>query len=132
METNNMEQDYFESLIFNEDVSQENLDLYTEAIEDDIVATNTKEVYEYNFAIDRKTVVWERSHFTIKAISQEEAASKILAINKDMSDNSESDDVIFVDAEILYDTIEYQFNDNNQLIQEIIDLDTNETIYDSK
>lgn len=58
---------------------------------------------KYDFYIDEKSTIWNRSHYTVEANSEEEA----IVIMKEEFENQEFDEVIFNENEILYDTNEY-------------------------
>lgn len=68
---------------------------------------------QYDFYQDQKYTIWERTHFTIEARSQEEAVAKATSIIDSDIYFIEEENVRVVDTELLFDTIEELSVDDN-------------------
>lgn len=72
----------------------------------------------YEFYIDEKVTLWQRHKYVVNADSYEEALDKVA---QELNDQEFSDD-IFVETDMLYDTIEYidPKENNGQSTKELI------------
>ncbi len=60
----------------------------------------------YSFYRDKKVTVWERTHFTIHADSEEAAILKAAAIDLENMETAEEPQMVISSSEVLYDTVE--------------------------
>lgn len=61
---------------------------------------------EYQFYRDRKVTVWERTHFSVHADSEEAAILKVVAIDLENMETEEDPQIVISANEVLYDTVE--------------------------
>lgn len=61
---------------------------------------------EYQFYRDRKVTVWERTHFSVHADSEEAAILKAAAIDLESMETEDDPQIVISANEVLYDTVE--------------------------
>lgn len=61
---------------------------------------------EYQFYRDRKVTIWERTHFSVYADSEEAAILKAVAIDLENMETEDDPQIVISADEVLYDTVE--------------------------
>jgi len=61
---------------------------------------------KYQFYLDRKVTIWERTHFSVHADSEEAAILKAAAIDLENMETEDDPQIVISSNEVLYDTVE--------------------------
>ena len=69
---------------------------------------------QFKFYQDAKCTIWQRSHFTIAAVSYEAAVEKLNVLKNEDLNECEDNNIRFVELEILFDTAESLTPEENQ------------------